>query len=118
MAAGTVAERVTALTTEGDTIYNLGLESQLYALTGRRPATRMLRLENVVFSPELLDEALAQLEASPPRVIIDTSFLVGPSGDRMSLLDPELKEAFASLLRERYELVESVEFADIYRLSE
>lgn len=116
VAAGAVAERVAALTVEGDTIYNVGWESQLYALTGRPPAARVLRLANIAVAPELLDEALAQLEASPPALIIDSSFEVGPEGDRVSIIGQEPREAFESLLARRYEFVETVEFADIYRL--
>jgi hypothetical protein len=115
-AADAVAERVVALTGEGDTIYNLGWESELYALTGRPPAARVFRVANVVVAPELLDEVLAELEASPPAVIVDSSFEIGPGGDRYGTLPRSMKEAFGSFISSHYEFVETVEFADIYRL--
>jgi 4-amino-4-deoxy-L-arabinose transferase-like glycosyltransferase len=115
-AADAVAGRVVALTREGDTIYNLGWESELYALTGRAPAARVFRIANVGVVPELLDEVLAELEADPPALIVDSTFEVGPGGDRYSRLPSSVKEAFASFISAHYEFVETVEFADIYRL--
>ncbi len=118
VAAGAVAERVVSLTREGDTIYNIGSETQFYPLTGRQPAAAVTRTEHFLRSPQLWEELAEQLEASPPALIIDTSFIVGPSGDRVSILDPEPKAAFESLLARRYDFVETEEFADIYRLRE
>jgi 4-amino-4-deoxy-L-arabinose transferase-like glycosyltransferase len=116
VAADIVAKRVAALTTEGDTIYNLGWESQLYALTGRTPAARVFRIANVEVAPELLDEVLADLEASPPALIVDTTFEIDSGGERHDMLPRPVEEAFSSFIRSRYEFVETVEFADIYRL--
>jgi hypothetical protein len=115
-AADVVAERVVALTREGDTIYNLGWESELYAQTGRAPAARVFRIANVGVVPELLDEVLAELEADPPALIVDSTFEVGPGGDRYSRLPRSVKEAFGSFINRHYEFVETIEFADIYRL--
>jgi hypothetical protein len=114
--ADVVAERVIALTREGDTIYDLGWESELYPLTGRAPAARVFRISNVGVVPELLDEVLADLEVAPPALVVDSTFEVGPAGDRYSRLPGSVKEAFDSFISGRYEFVETVEFADIYRL--
>ncbi len=114
--AGAVAARVAALTAENDTIYNVGWESQVYALTGRRPAARFFRLANLEVAPELLDEVIGQLEASPPALIVDSSFEVGPGGDRYGLVPPRISDAFAAFIERHYDFIETVEFADIYRL--
>jgi 4-amino-4-deoxy-L-arabinose transferase-like glycosyltransferase len=114
--AGAVAARVAQLTDEGDTIYNVGWESQVYALAGRRSAARVFRAAHLEGAPELLDEALRQLEASPPALIIDSSFELGPGGERYGLVSPRLHDAFAAFIARHYDFVETVEFADIYRL--
>jgi hypothetical protein len=67
-------------------------------------------------APELLGEVIAQLKASPPALMIDSSFGVGPGGERYGTLPPPVAEAFGSFIREHYEFAETVEFADIYRL--
>jgi 4-amino-4-deoxy-L-arabinose transferase-like glycosyltransferase len=115
-AADVVAERAVALTREGDTIYNLGWESELYPLAGRPPAARVFRLANIGVAPELLDGVLADLEAAPPALIVDSSFEVAPDGGRYSRLTRPVEEAFGSFISTHYEFVETVEFADIYRL--
>lgn len=116
VAVGAVAEHVATLSAEGDTIYDIGWESQLYVLTGRPPAARVFRIANVVVAPELLDEVLAELEASPPALIVDSSFAIGPGGDRYGTVPRLVEEAFGSFISRHYEFVETVEFADIYRL--
>ncbi len=116
VAVGAVAEQVATLSAEGDTIYNIGWESQLYALTGRAPAARVFRVANVVVAPELLAEVLTDLEASPPALIVDSSFAMGAGGDRYGLVPRSMREAFDSFVSRHYEFVETVEFADIYRL--
>ncbi len=119
VAVGDVADRVAALSAEDETIYNLGWESQIYALTGRRPAARVFKLSNIIDAPNLGDEVISHLEASPPALIVDTSVGVGPRGDRVPLVSEELKAPFESLIERRYRLVETVRFADkladIYR---
>jgi hypothetical protein len=76
----------------------------------------VFRIANIGVAPELLDGVLADLEAAPPALIVDSSFEIGPAGDRYSRLPRSVKEAFGLFISTHYEFVETVEFADIYRL--
>jgi len=107
-----LADYVRAETRPDETILNWGRETQLYFYADRKPATRYLYDRPFWQDPATFDEAMADLRAHPPVLILD------------SLPPPGLDEAYAKyhpqafldFLAERYDDVGKVEFAEVYRL--
>jgi len=96
-----------------DAIYNYGRASQLYFYADRRPASRFIYDRPFWLDPPTLDEAVEDLRASRPVLIVDT---MAPRDHPLweKAHPPPIRE----LLETEYEFVERVEFADIYRLKE
>jgi hypothetical protein len=105
-----LAAYIRAETAPGDTIFNLGRETQLYFYADRRPASRFLYDRPFWLDPPALDEAIAELKQARPALIIDS--LQPPMFARPSFHPPAIRE----LLAGDYEFVGRVAFANVYRL--
>ncbi len=103
--AAYVAERTPA----DRTIFNYGREAQLYFYADRLPAARYFYDWAYVYDESTLPETIEQLARDPPLYIVDSVQppLFGAT-DRHAEFD--------AFLREHYDYVERVAFADIYRL--
>ncbi len=109
-----LAEYVRAETLPDETILNWGRETQIYFYADRKPATRYLYDRPFWQDPPTFDEAMSDLRAHPPTLIIDS--LPPPGAD-----EPYAEyhpQAFLDFLAERYDYAGKVEFAEVYRLKE
>ncbi|HEX4341460.1 MAG TPA: glycosyltransferase family 39 protein [Polyangiaceae bacterium] len=115
------ARDVARLTGPDDAIFVWGFEPSIYWLSGRRQASRFVYdvPQRVEWQRDVARrDLLTDLRATPPRVVVVQhgdvfKYVTGDEHDSAAALDdfPEL----ASLLDEKYRLVESVEDLDIYR---
>lgn len=102
---------IAARTAPDDRIFNYGRESQLYFYADRLPAAPYFYDWAYTYDENALAETIAVLREQPPVYIIDS---VQPPLYDLS----ERSSAFGQFLRERYEYVGHIYFADVYRLKE
>ena len=96
------------LTQPDERIFNYGREAQVYFYADRLPAAKFFYDWAYDYDEKTLDEAISELSQHPAPYIVDT--VLPPlfdAGDR----EPQ----FDAFLRDQYEYVERVLFADIYR---
>ena len=65
-----IAERVAALTSPGDYIYEFGYQSDIYFLANRQPASRWVHNRPYLADPEVLDEIMVDLLRTRPALIL------------------------------------------------
>jgi hypothetical protein len=104
--ADQVAGYVRARTTANDTIYVAYEGPQLCHLTGRRCASRYLFNIHVANLPGVYDQIVALVNAREPKYVVTPLY-------RPALSDPD--ERLTVALAEHYDLVESIDLAQIYR---
>ncbi|MPZ98821.1 MAG: hypothetical protein GEU80_05675 [Dehalococcoidia bacterium] len=116
--APAVAAYLASVTEPGEPIYDFGRQSQIYFLADRPPAAVTFYLRPFVLVDGALEETIAELRATAPRYIVDTEAVSSSPGYAFTarLGDYYYPPAFAELLDERYEFVEVVEYAAVYRL--
>jgi 4-amino-4-deoxy-L-arabinose transferase-like glycosyltransferase len=104
-----LADYIRAHTSEGDLIYNLGYQSELYFYADRRPASRYMfdRLFDVDSGLEA--KAMAELTAHAPAMIIDSAHY---ETQRTSYPSPLIR----AFMRENYDYAGKIDYADVYRL--
>ncbi len=104
---------IRSITGPDERIYNYGRESQVYFYADRLPATRFLYNRSFFLDPPTIDEAVAELRETKPRVIVDSSTLRS---------EPAWAEdhpaAIRQLLLDDYTYTGQVEFADVYLLKD
>jgi 4-amino-4-deoxy-L-arabinose transferase-like glycosyltransferase len=100
---------IQARTDPDDRIFNYGHESQIYFYADRLPAAPHFYDWAFLYDDKALAETIDVLRQEPPVYIIDS---VQPPLHDMSERSP----AFGQFLRERYEYVGHIYFADVYRL--
>lgn len=98
-------------TRPGDTILNWGREAQIYFYAKRKPATRYLADWSFWDAPPTLGRAMADLNANPPALIVDS---LPPPGlqESWSKYHPQ---AYVDLLNREYDHVGRMHFAEVYR---
>lgn len=121
-AAQTVSDRVSGLLGPGDTFYELGQETAVYFGAGSLPSTRFVSDRQFYLDPETLDEALSDLRAEPPAILLLTRPVedIPPDGRTEAAVlirDRWVPLPFAHLITHQYEFVEREAFADVYRLA-
>ncbi len=99
-------------TNEGDYIYNLGFNSELYFYARRRSPTRFLFSRPLEVDKGLVPKALAELERNKPIYIIDSARY--ETWRERRYYPPEI-EAF---IEEHYHYAGKVYYADVYRLKD
>lgn len=100
---------IAARTSPDDRIFNYGRESQIYFYADRLPAAPYFYDWAYTYDENALAETLDILRQDPPLYIIDS---VQPPLYELSERSP----SFNAFLRERYEYVGHIYFADVYRL--
>ncbi len=117
-----VAGRVADLLEPGERFYEVGRETGIYFHADLLPPVRFMFDRQFYLDPATLDETMASLRSDPPRLIL----LTRPQDDPpyadgvvpiVSVRDRLVPPQIASLIEERYELLERAEFADVYRLT-
>jgi 4-amino-4-deoxy-L-arabinose transferase-like glycosyltransferase len=125
VASTKVAAYVASLSAPDDEILVFGLEAQLYALAGRRPAAYYNRpLAALRVEPESFERTMREIEADPPAVIVDSARTEIPAqrgSDTTTSaividIDPARRERFDAFLAAHYEFKGRVEYADVYAL--
>jgi hypothetical protein len=120
-----LATQIASMTAPGDTIFNFGVESQLYVLSNREPATYYTRpLAALQSEPTTFDRTMAELRAAPPALIVDSARISIETSNAQGLaatgaafdVDPRYRAPFDAFLRERYEFAGRVAYADVYIL--
>jgi len=106
-----VAHYIVAHTMPDQAIYEYGRTTQIYFLSDRPPAIRYMYDRPFWLDENTLDEALVQLEAAKPAYIFDT--IRTKDSDEWQKFHPPRVQAFFAA---RYEFVERVAYADVYRL--
>jgi 4-amino-4-deoxy-L-arabinose transferase-like glycosyltransferase len=100
---------IAARTSPGDTIFNLGRESQIYFYADRRPAARYFYDYVYEYDEETVRVTVEELRAERPVYVIDSM--------QPPLFPPAHRPAaFEELLDEEYVYEGRVYFADVYRL--
>lgn len=107
-----LAAYVAALTAEGDYIYNLGFQSEIYFYAGRRSPTRFLFDHPFAARRAYEEEALADLARTPPAIIIDSA-AYEPDPRATSNYYPALIKEW---IDENYDYLGRFYYADLYRL--
>ena len=116
-----VAARVRALA-PGGTLFVLGDEAQLYALSGLAPSTHHLRpVSDAAVDRATFGWTMAELEAAPPNVVVDAgrlemgAGLLGRESQTVELdVPPGDRARFDAFLREHYRHAEDVAYATIW----
>ena len=106
-----VAEAIRALSGPDDTMYNYGRETQLYFYADREAAIPHLYDRVFSLDPATLPVAMSALIADAPRIVVDTANHAEPKP-----LAKTFPDALRELLASRYDLVQELPYADIYRL--
>lgn len=109
--AQSIADYIRVTTDPRDTIFNLGRETQLYFLADRAPATQFIYDRSFWLEEDTFEEAMRDLRSNRPALIID-SLSVDLVGSRAGDLPPE----FSSFLRDNYQYVGRLHYAQLYRL--
>lgn len=125
IASREVARYVASVTSPDDEIIVFGLEAQLYALANRRPATYFNRpLAALRVDPSTFERTMAELEAEPPALFVDTARTMTPASTTADMsmsatvidLDPERRRRIEQFLEAHYGPGERIAYADVYRL--
>jgi len=111
--APVIAAAVERMTLPGDYIYEWGRESEIYFLAGRRPASRWLHNRAYSVDKSNIDEVIADLEETQPKVI-----LVTVARDEPGRPERHVPWAFAAYLEEHYRYAGRVVYADFYQREE
>lgn len=104
-----IADFITNRTQPDETIFNYGREAQIYFEADRLPAAPFFYDWAHHYDVSTLRKTINSLRRTPPRYIVDT---VQPPLLKETDRSPE----FDAFLRERYELMGHVYFADVYQL--
>jgi 4-amino-4-deoxy-L-arabinose transferase-like glycosyltransferase len=106
--APNIAAAVAEIAEEGDLVYEWGVESEIYFLSGHQPASSWLHRRPYIVDESIADEVMADLESNPPRVIYLT-----PEDDQLDDADftPDELQLY---LDQNYRYVGKVEYAEIY----
>jgi hypothetical protein len=124
LAADELSAYVESHTLPRDRIFVFGVDSQPFAMAGRRPATYFTRPVAAfgVHGPSF-ERTMAELEAGPPKLILDTArtSLDGAAGPGTVVegevdLAPEFREPFDRFVAEYYEYAGTVAYARVYVL--
>ena len=99
-------------TDENDYIYNLGFQSELYFYADRKSPTRFLFDHAFPVDAQYEAEALADLEANPPAMIVDSARY--EPDDRIE--SAYYAESIKEFIDDSYEYLGKFYYADIYRL--
>ena len=127
--AATVAAVVRSLTNPEDRIFVWGNDARLYELAGRAPASRYAYLYPLLtpgfVNGDRIDSVLAELEAAPPVVIVDSGSLEPGAPGLPPLLidrpvatdgrDADLLDPIRAFVSNNYRQVQIVEGWPIYR---
>lgn len=100
-------------TAEGDLIYNLGFQSEVYFYADRKPASRLLFDNPFTVNGAFEDEAVRDLAKNKPVYIFDSA-IYEPDG----WLANYYSEPVSDFIKANYEYVGKVYYADVYRLRE
>jgi len=103
-----VAEQLNKHLNEGDYIYVLGKEAQLYYYTNTLPSSKYLNAANLIYSPELIPVFCKDLVRNKPKIIINTMYLQFPKNVSESLI-----EKTTSCLNLEIDRKEEVYFAEV-----
>jgi 4-amino-4-deoxy-L-arabinose transferase-like glycosyltransferase len=107
-----LAGYVKSLTQEGDYIYNLGFQSELYFYADRRSPTRFLFDHAFAVDRKYEEEALNDLKARPPVIVIDSAIREREPKETVNYYPVLVKE----WIDENYEYLGRLYYADLYRL--
>lgn len=108
-----IGDYIEERTDPDQTIFNFGRESQIYFYADRRPAVRYFYDWAFRYDEETLPELMADLRDGKPIYIIDS---IQPP---LFPEDGSYRPAeFSEFLRENYDYVGRIHFADVYRLKE
>lgn len=113
-----VADRVRELSAPTDAIYEFGRQTMVYYYADRPPAVRFMYDRSFWLDARTFDETITSLRAKPPVLILvtPTPMELESGVDINEPQERDLPSALAELLDDRYDFVEHVAFADIYRL--
>jgi Dolichyl-phosphate-mannose-protein mannosyltransferase len=121
-----LADWVEANTRPGDKIYNIGFHSELYFLADRRSPTRYMFDHPLMVDSTYVGDAIAELEADPPVLVLDTTYAehwIDAEGRRLAESDRPLSERsvyagqpIREWVRENYRFIGQVYYADVYVL--
>ncbi len=102
-----VGLEVARLTTPNETVFEYGRESQIFFYADRSPAVRYFYDRPYWLDRDTLTETVKAVEAARPSLIVATSEQ-----------DPKMKrsDSFSQFVSANYDFVETVHFANIYRL--
>ncbi|MEX0683102.1 MAG: glycosyltransferase family 39 protein [Dehalococcoidia bacterium] len=95
-------------TEPGETIYNLGFQSELYFYADRKSPTRFIMDRPFWTNHSYIDEALEDLQANPPAYIIDSAVYEGWTTE--SLYTPDIEAWLAA----NYRYMGKVYYAGVY----
>jgi hypothetical protein len=104
--APTIGRWVNKNSVAGDRVYNLGRDSAIHYYAARTPTYRFMYDRPFYLDPATISGALAQLNANPPRFIVDTSDKCGEGAPPPA--------AIVNFVRSNYIPVATVEYATIY----
>jgi hypothetical protein len=106
-----LAQYIRQNTDDGDFIYNLGFQPELYFYSRRDSPTRFMFDRPFEVDEEYVNEALRDLESRPPVLFIDSA-----KYDPWFEPDRYDRALFEQFLAEHYELIGRLFYADAYRL--
>jgi hypothetical protein len=125
MHAEQVARAVRGASNEGDRVFEIGLDTQIFVLAHRQPATYFNRpIAAFAVEPSAYARTMRELYARPPDLIVDTArseYVVysrshATATENVIDLASRYRAPIDAFIAERYDYIGAVEFAKIYRL--
>lgn len=117
-----IAAYLASISPPGETFYIVGREPQLYVLADRHPSAYYAWGGAFDTEPETFDRTLQELDARPPRVLVDTSIIEASELDDSDSegftdeLEADQRAQLEAFLDEQYEFDRQIEHARIYTL--
>lgn len=109
-----LADYVASFTEDGDYIYNLGFQSEIYFYADRMSSTRHLFDHPFAVSERYEREAIEDLRANPPAVVIDSAIYEGETIKGKNYYPGLVKE----WVDENYDYIGRYYYADLYVLNQ
>ncbi len=120
--AGYIADH----TSRDDRVFVFGLESELYALADRRPATYFTRpIAAFGVDDDSFERTMHELVANPPALIVDAGVtqMAGDAGPSLVAsgqfdVSPKFRGPFDRFVADHYEFLDRIAYARVYRLKQ